>query len=143
MVKSTDAPRKAYVKLDCDAKPYERKPYGDKEGFKPRSAGYKSQGGAEGPARATGYKSHAAGDARPERAPYAGDKPRSYEPRVRSEGDSRPAKPYAGKSFGDKPARAGGFKSHGAGDAPRSYAKPAASAGDTSKRFVPPRKPKA
>jgi hypothetical protein len=137
-------------RAEGDAKPYERKPYGDKDGFKPRSAGYKSQGGAEGgPARASGYKSHASGDAKPARAPYAGDKPR-YEPR--SEGGDRPAKPfgakpYAAKSFGDKPmksgpARSGGFKSHGAGDAPKSYAKPAAAAGDTSKRFVPPRKPK-
>jgi hypothetical protein len=129
--------------------------FGDaKEGFKPRSAGYKSQGGAEGgPARASGYKSHAAGGAdagKPARAPY-GDKPRTYEPRGKAEGDSRPAKPfgakpYAAKSFGDKPARSGGFKSHAAGgDAPKTYAKPAAprDAGDTSKRFVPPRKPKA
>lgn len=155
MGKSSEGPRKPYVKrADGDAKPYERKSYGDKEAYKPRSAGYKSQGSAEGgPSRATGYKSHAAGDARPERAPNAGDKPRSYEPRARTEGDSRPgtsyasipysAKPYAAKPFGDKPARSGGYKSHGAADAPKSYAKPAASAGDTSKRFVPPRKPKA
>ena len=156
MGKAVDGARKPYAKrADGDAKPYERKTYGDaKEGFKPRSAGYKSQGGAEGgPARASGYKSHAAGGAdagKPARAPY-GDKPRTYEPRGKAEGDSRPAKPfgakpYAAKSFGDKPARSGGFKSHAAGgDAPKTYAKPAAprDAGDTSKRFVPPRKPKA
>ena len=150
MGKAADGPRKPYAKrADGDAKPYERKSYGDaKEGFKPRSAGYKSQGGAEGgPARASGYKSHAAGGAdagKPARAPF-GDKPRSFEARGKAEGDSRPSKPYAAKSFGDKPARSGGFKSHSAGgDAPKTYAKPAAArdAGDTSKRFVPPRKPK-
>jgi hypothetical protein len=93
---------------------------------------------------ASGYKSHAASGAdagKTARAPY-GDKPRTYEPRGKAEGDSRPSKPYAAKSFGDKPARSGGFKS---GDAPKTYAKSAAprDAGDTSKRFVPPRKPKA
>lgn len=140
----SDAPRKPYDK----SKSYEgapRKPYGEaKEGFKPRSAGYKSQGGAEGgPSRATGYKSHSGDAAKPARAPYAGDKPRG-------DAEGRPAKafgakPYAAKSFGDKPARSGGFKSHAAGgDAPKSYAaKPRAEAGDTSRRFVPPRKPKA
>lgn len=163
---SEEAPRKSWSPLPSDSAPHEapRKPYDKsksyeggprkafgeaKEGYKPRSAGYKSQGGAEGgPSRAAGYKSH------------AGDKPRS------SEGDARPAKPYgakpaaygakpaggksfgdkpfAGKSFGDKPARSGGYKSHGGGDAPtKSYgAKPRAEAGDTSRRFVPPRKPK-
>ena len=162
-----DGARKPFVRrTEGDAKPYgaksygdaPRKPYGEaKEGFKPRSAGFKSQGGAEGgPARASGYKSHAAGSdaAKPARAPY-GDKPRSYEARPRVEGDSRPAQPYAAKpygakSFGDRPmksgpARSGGFKSHGTGDAPKSYAKPASArveAGDTSRRFVPPRKPK-
>ncbi|MBI1173410.1 DEAD/DEAH box helicase, partial [bacterium] len=176
---SDEAPRKTWTPLPSDSAPKEartpyagkadgarkpysakshgdapRKPYGEaKEGYKPRSAGYKSQGGAEGGAgRATGYKSHAAGSdaAKPARAPY-GDKPRSYEARPKTEGDSRPAKPYGAKSYGDKPlksgpARSGGFKSHGAGDAPKSYAKPASArsdAGDTSRRFVPPRKPKA
>ncbi|MGV8989254.1 MAG: DEAD/DEAH box helicase [Cypionkella sp.] len=146
----SDAARKPFVRRsEGDAKPYDRtKSYGDaKEGFKPRSAGFKSQGGAEGgAARATGYKSHSAGGdaAKPARAPY-GDKPRTYEARPKTDGDSRPAKPYGAKSFGDKPARSGGFKSHGAGEATKSYAKPAGArveAGDTSRRFMPPRKPK-
>lgn len=145
-----EAPRTPYAgKSDGPRKPYDksapRKSYGEaKEGYKPRSAGFKSQGGAEGgPARASGYKSHGGAEGgKPARAPYAGDKPRAYEPRPQAGGEGRPAKPYGAKSYGDKPARSGGFKSHG--DAPKSYAKPAAprDAGDTSRRFVPPRKPK-
>ena len=58
----TDAPRKPYVKRDApaDAAPkprWDAKP----EGFKPRSAGFKSHGGSpDKPGRATGFKSHGA-----------------------------------------------------------------------------------
>ena len=103
---ASEAVRKPYAKRD-DAKPYVKrdapadaapkarwgaKPEGKPEGFKPRSAGFKSHGGAtDKPGRATGFKSHGA----------------------------------EGKSFGKpKPA------------APKSDAK------DTSKRFIPPKKPK-
>ncbi len=129
-----DGPSKPYTpRGDGPAKPYAprsegpRKPYAgksDAEGekkarwstdqkAKPRSAGFKSQGGGTGPdakpGRSTGFKSH------------------SNSAAPRSEG----FKPRA-------PAGAGGGKTF----APR--AKPAAPrATDTSKRFVPPRKPKA
>ncbi|MEO6300783.1 MAG: DEAD/DEAH box helicase [Paracoccaceae bacterium] len=90
---AADGERKPYVKRDAPAGDKPR--FGAKpEGFKPRSAGFKSHGAADGkPARAAGFKSHGA------------------------EGGKTFARP--------KPA------------APR------ADAGDTSKRFVPPRKPKA
>ncbi len=110
----------------------------------PRSTGFKSHGGAaDRPARAVGYKSHAAdgggykgkpenykprgegaapraeGD-RPARKPYAakteGYKPRGeYAPRV--EGDRPARKPYAAKTEGYKP-RSEGFKPREDGDRP-------------------------
>ncbi len=62
---AADGERKPYVKRDAPAgdKPrYGAKADGAKsEGFKPRSAGFKSHGGADGkPARAAGFKSHGA-----------------------------------------------------------------------------------
>ena len=62
----TDAPRKPYVKREApaDAAPKPRwaaKPEGKPEGFKPRSAGFKSHGGSpDKPGRAAGFKSHGA-----------------------------------------------------------------------------------
>ena len=89
-----DGPAKPYVKRDAPAEGKPRwgaKPEGKPEGFKPRSAGFKSHGGgADKPGRAAGFKSHGA----------------------------------EGKSFGK----------------PKPAAK--ADAKDTSKRFVPPKKPK-
>jgi ATP-dependent RNA helicase DeaD len=124
-----DGPRKPrWSPEDRDAKPA------------PRSAGSKSHGGDK--ARAVGYKSHRDGDAAP-----------GYKP-ARVEGAEgrpmRPGKPGGkpfGKPAGDRPAKAAGFKSHGpakaggfkAGAKP---ARPAADAKDTSKRFVPPKKPR-
>ena len=106
----SEGPRKPYApRPEGSAKPYAKrdapaegkprwgaKPEGKPEGFKPRSAGFKSHGGgADKPGRAAGFKSH--GDA---------------------------TKGVGAKSFGKpKPA------------APRADAK------DTSKRFVPPKKP--
>jgi ATP-dependent RNA helicase DeaD len=111
----------------------------------PRSTGFKSHGGsADRPARASGYKSHAAegtgykgkpenykprgegaapqaaGD-RPVRKPYAA-KTEGYKPRgeyaPRAEGDRPARKPYAGKSEGYKP-RGEGFKPREDGERPK------------------------
>ena len=79
--------------------------------------------------------------------------PKPYTPR--EDGPRKPyvkrddaAKPYAPRSAGfkshgggaDKPARSTGFKSHGAEGKPAP--RPKADASDTSKRFVPPKRPK-
>lgn len=127
--KREDSDRKPYVKRE-DAPEGERKArWKSDEDRKPRSAGFKSHGGgAEGkPGRATGFKSHGGG----------------------AEG-----RPFAPKSGGFK---SGGFKSQGdapRGDAPRGKpapkgaakfgkpARPAGDARDTSKRFVPPKRPR-
>jgi ATP-dependent RNA helicase DeaD len=155
-----DAPRKPYAKRDDgDRKPYApredgpRKPRWSPEDRDakpgPKSAGFKSHGGDK--ARAVGYKSHrATEDAAP-----------GYKP-VRAEGaDGRPMRPTAPKKpAGDRPVKSAGFKSHGAGagkgPGKPGFAKPGAKPGpkarpaapkadakDTSKRFVPPKKPKA
>ena len=98
----------------------------------PKSAGFKSFGGAGKPARAEGYKSLAAEGARPD-----GDAKRTYAPK----GDA--ARPFVKREGAGK---AGGFKSHAAeGKKPFARVKPAAPKGDakdTSKRFVPPKGPK-
>lgn len=144
------------------AKPYAAKPYADRaprpaaagdaerpakprwspdQKTAPRSAGFKSHGGAsDRPARATGYKSHAAEGTgykprsegfkpredgeRPARKPYA-PKTEGYKPRSdaapREDGD-RPKKTYAPRGDEARPyvkregaAKPGGFKSAGPG----------------------------
>ncbi|MFN3723727.1 MAG: DEAD/DEAH box helicase [Paracoccaceae bacterium] len=144
------AERKPYAKReDGDRKPYapregaERKPYAKREdapagGAKFKSAGFKSFGGsADKPARAAGFKSHAAegtgykpkadGD-RAEKRAYApkGDDARS------AKRDGKPA----GKPAGFKAASDGKKPFARKSDAP---ARPRADAKDTSKRFVPPK----
>jgi ATP-dependent RNA helicase DeaD len=123
--KREDGDRKPYAPRAEGAKPYAAKPYVRRDDAtdaapKPRwkaeagkSAGFKSHGTGDKPARAAGFKSHAA-----EGKPY---KPKA------DGAESKPfrAKPAgAGKTFAARPA------------------KPKADAKDTSKRFVPPRKPK-
>ncbi|VDC21277.1 DEAD/DEAH box helicase [Pseudogemmobacter humi] len=119
----------------------------------PKSAGYKSHDG-DRPARAAGYKSHAAGGAPRSREDYA---PRDSDARrPRAEGGAE-GRPFV-KREGAKPAapRSAGAKSHGAKPAGKGFAakkpfakpagKPAPArtdARDTSKRFVPPKKPRA
>jgi ATP-dependent RNA helicase DeaD len=160
--KREDSPRPARAPYDPDRA---ARPAGDDTAKKPRwspdqktaprSAGYKSQGGPAGkPARAEGYKSHA--------ATGTGYKPKSegYKPREdkpREEGDRPARKPYVGKGDDarpfvkrDGPAKSAGFKSFAAGGkkpfdkagATARPAKPKADAKDTSKRFVPPKGPK-
>lgn len=122
--RAEEGDRKPYVKRD-DA---DRKPRWDAD-KKAKSTAYKSHGGsADKPARSSGYKSHGS------------DEPakRTYAPK----GDE--ARPYVKR---DSASKSSGYKSHSAGDKKTySKAKPAApktDARDTSKRFVPPKKPRA
>lgn len=161
--KREDAPRKPYAprdegaasphakREDAPRKPYApraeggeaRKPRWSPESKSaPRSAGFKSHGGSpDKPARSTGFKSHAAeGTGFKPRAEGEREAKRTYAPK----GDD--ARPYAKR---EAPAgKAGGFKSHGAegkkpfGARPARPAAPKANAADTSKRFVPPKRPK-
>lgn len=134
------AERKPYVKRDDDAERKSRWAAGDKPASAgPRATGYKSHGGAsDKPARSTAYKSHSSEGA-PARPRAEGDAKRTYAPK----GDE--SRPYV-KREGGAP-KAAGFKSHAA-DGKKPFArtaKPAApktDARDTSKRFVPPTKPK-
>ncbi|WP_103334884.1 DEAD/DEAH box helicase [Pseudotabrizicola formosa] len=145
------AERKPYAKReDGDRKPYaprdgaERKPYVKREdgpagGAKFKSAGYKSFGGSDGkPARAAGFKSHAAeGTGYKPKAEGDRAEKRTYAPK----GDD--ARPYA-KRDGKPAGKPSGFKA--GGDAKKPFARksdaparPRADAKDTSKRFVPPK----
>ena len=122
------------------------------------SHGSRSHGGA---GKSTGYKSHQAddgaraprtyaprGDApRPEGGPAR--PPRPYAKPAADGGAARPPRPYGKPATDGKPARAQGFKSHktegGAKPAFKPRPKPATpplDARDTSKRFVPPKRPK-
>ena len=167
-----EADRKPYVRRDDAAPPTEgaKKPRwtpddraskgAARDDSKPayKSAGYKSQGGSDArPARATGYKSHAAdgkpaprGDAPEGRKPWAG-KGEEARPYAKREGaaDKRGPKPEGGRSWGTKSAAEGDKKPYAAKGAKpfarKPGAKPAApktDARDTSKRFAPPKKPK-
>ena len=111
-----------------------------------KSVGYKSFGGGAKPARADGFKSHAAEGTGFKRAPD-GEAKRTYAPK----GDE--ARPFVKREGGFKAGagkpggfKAGGFKSHAAEGKPAfARAKPAApklDAKDTSKRFVPPKGPR-
>ena len=149
---------------DAGAKPYAAKTYvkredGDAErkprwsadamtgsGAGAKSVGYKSFGGGANPARADGFKSHAAEGTGFKRAPD-GEAKRTYAPK----GDE--ARPFVKREGGFKAGagkpggfKAGGFKSHAAEGKPAfARAKPAApklDAKDTSKRFVPPKGPR-
>lgn len=149
--KREDGDRKPYAPRDsAERKPYakreegDRKPYAKRDdapagGTKFKSAGYKSfGGGADKPARAAGFKSHAA-EGTGFKAKADGDRPekRSYAPKGE---DARPFAKRDGKP-GGKPA---GFKAAGDGKKPfvrksDAPARPRADAKDTSKRFVPPK----
>ena len=114
------------------------------------SHGMKSHGG-KGPARAEGYKSHAS-EGKPEFRAAKTYAPRPDGPRPSAEGapGARAPRPYGKPAGPGKPARSAGFKSHqsaegGPKPAFKPRPKPAAApvdARDTSKRFVPPKKPR-
>ena len=135
----------------------ERKPRWKNDGGAPRSAGYKSHGGApDRPARASGYKSHAAEGRTVTEKPAAkagGWKKPSEGRNERPEGAAKAApradgkKPYRPREAGAeaKPFRAktGGKPTLGSSGKPFAKPrpeKPKADARDTSKRFVPPKK---
>lgn len=162
--KREDSDRKPYAPRAEGAKPYAAKPYAPRDGAKPYA---KREDGDRKPyaPRAEGAKPYAprAEGAKPY-APRDGAKPYAK----REDGDRKPyapraegAKPYAPRGDGDFKPRSAGFKSHGADGKPargagfkshasesKSFAKPGKPAGpktdakDTSKRFVPPGKPK-
>ncbi|MFM2388733.1 MAG: hypothetical protein RLZZ437_288 [Pseudomonadota bacterium] len=141
--KREDGAAKPYVKRDGAApKPYAKRDDGDAP--KPRwkaeagkSAGFKSHGGgADGkPGKAAGFKSHAA-EGKPYKPKAEGAEGKPYRAKPAGEG-----KPYAGKSAGadGKPFKP---RAAAAGKPAGKFAKPASDAKDTSKRFVPPKRPK-
>ncbi len=163
--KRDDSERKPYApRAEAAAKPYakrddaDRKPYAPRSAdgdakkprwspdakTAPRSAGFKSHGGSpDRPARASGFKSHG-GESTGFKPREEGDREakRTYAPK----GDD--ARPYV-KRDGPSAGKTAGFKSHSAEGkkpyAPRTAkpAAPKASASDTSKRFVPPKRPRA
>ncbi len=136
----SDAPHKPYAKReDGDRKPYaKRDDAASKPWAKPERAAPKPYARKDAPPAAEGdeprkprwkTKADAGPDARPQRSAPA-------------EGKGKPPFKSAGfKSHGGKPgpSKSAGMKSHGKSDAPR---RPAQDASDTSKRFVPPKKPK-
>ncbi|SEN81655.1 ATP-dependent RNA helicase DeaD [Gemmobacter aquatilis] len=169
------AERKPWSPEESDRKPYapreaaERKPYGDRKTargeaeterrtYAPRSLDPAKRAprpaGEDGPRKPYAKRDDAAGPKKPY-APRAEAPAEGGERKARWKTGDRPAeKPAARsagyKSFGggaDKPARAGGFKSHASEGKtfgkPGAKAKPAPArfdAKDTSKRFVPPKK---
>ncbi|HSF65138.1 MAG TPA: DEAD/DEAH box helicase [Paracoccaceae bacterium] len=154
--------RKPYApRAEGDRKPYAPRAEGDRKPYAPRAdadAPKKPRWGAgdkPAPARAAGFKSHAKpGDApRAPRAAPAEDRPRRFDgdkprgPGPKPGGDAKGKPRSAGfKSHGggaDKPARSAGFKSHAGGAKPPARpARPPADPSDTSRRFVPPKKPR-
>jgi ATP-dependent RNA helicase DeaD len=134
------------------------------EGGKPafKSAGYRSHGGSpDRPAKSAGYRSHAAeGTGYKGRSDAGEDRKSGGEAaggRKPWAGKGQDAKPYARKAEGKPEGKSWGGKSHAEGgkkpyapkgDKPFAARKPAAKpvvqadARDTSKRFVPPKKPK-
>jgi ATP-dependent RNA helicase DeaD len=145
--RAADGDRKPYAPRAEGAKPYapRKAADGDRKPYAPRAEGAKPYA-----PRAEGAKPYAPRAADGDRKPYAprseGAKP--YAPRSEATKSFPPrdgAKPYAPRSAGYKSqggadaGRATGFKSHAAEGKP---ARPKADAKDTSKRFVPPSKPK-
>ena len=134
------APPKPYAKREeGDAKPYApraAKPYakredGDRKPYAPRAEGAKP------------YAKREDGD----RKPYAPRGDAEAKPRWKSDAPAKPRSAGFKSQDGEgKPARAAGFKSHGSEGKtfgkPARPAAPRADAKDTSKRFVPPKKPK-
>ncbi len=150
-----DGAKKPYVKRD-DAKPYAAKPYAAKaDGAKKP---YVKRDDAKPYVKRDEAKPYVKRDDARTYAPKAEDARKPYVKRDAPDGDKKPrfgAKPEgvkprsAGfKSHGGgegKPGRAAGFKSHGGEGKTFARSKPAApraDATDTSKRFVPPKKPR-
>ena len=133
---------KAPYAKDAERKPYDKKPYvkRDEAGDAPRRPYAPKPESKPYAPRAEGSK------------PYVKREPTEGKPRWAAKPEGKPEgfKPRSAgfKSHGGaegKPGKAAGFKSHGAEGKGFGKAKPAAPKGDardTSKRFVPPKKPK-
>jgi ATP-dependent RNA helicase DeaD len=153
-----DGERKPYAPRAEGAKPYA--PRGDAKPYAPRAEGAKPYAKREDSDR----KPYAPRDGAKPYAPRADGERKPYAPRAEGAKPYAPrdgAKPYAPRGDGEKP-RSAGFKSHSADGKParaagfkshsgegKSFGKPAFAkpagprdAKDTSKRFVPPGKPK-
>ena len=136
--------KKPYVKRD-DARPYAGKPDGERKPYAPRGDAKPYAGKPDGERKT--YAPRAAADG--ERKPYVKrDAPGGDKPRFGAKTEGFKPKSAGFKSHGGaegKPGRATGFKSHGAEGKAFARPKPAApraDAADTSKRFVPPKRPK-
>ena len=129
--KREDGERKPYAPRAEGAKPYAKREDGDRKPYAPRAEGAKP------------YAKREDG----ERKPFAPRGDAEAKPRWKSDAPAKPRSVGFKSQGGDgKPARAAGFKSHGSegktfGKTARPAA-PRADANDTSKRFVPPKKPK-
>ena len=130
-VKREDGDRKPYAPRAEGAKPYAKREDGDRKPYAPRADGAKP------------YAKREDGD----RKPYAPRGDAEAKPRWKSDAPAKPRSAGFKSQDGEgKPARAAGFKSHGSEG--KTFGKPARPAGpradakDTSKRFVPPKKPK-
>ncbi len=129
--KREDGDRKPYVPRAEGAKPYAKREDGDRKPYAPRAEGAKP------------YAKREDGD----RKPYAPRGDAEAKPRWKSDAPAKPRSAGFKSQDGEgKPARAAGFKSHGSEGKtfgkPTRPAAPRADAKDTSKRFVPPKKPK-
>lgn len=151
-------PRKSDDRSTPDAEAPRKPRWSPDQKPAPKSAGFKSHGGAAGkPSRAVGYKSHAA-EGTGYKPKGEGYKPRAEGFKPREDGDRPAKKTYAPKGDDARPyvkregpAKSGGFKSHASEgkkpfgkpkfDKPK-FEKPKPDAKDTSKRFVPPKGPK-
>ena len=164
--KRDDSDRKPYAPRGDSAKPYAAKPYakrddGDRKPYAPRAEGAKPYAPRDA---AKPYAKREDGDRKPYAPRAEGAKPYAK----REDGDRKPyapraegAKPYAPRGDGAAKPRSSGFKSHGSDDKPargagfkshagegKAFSKPGKPTGpktdakDTSKRFVPPSKPK-
>ena len=150
--KREDGDRKPYAPRAEGAKPYAKREDGDRKPYAPRAEGAKPyakrEDGDRKPhaPRAEGAKPYAKredGD----RKPYAPRGDAEAKPRWKSDAPAKPRSAGFKSQDGEgKPARAAGFKSHGSEGKtfgkPARPAAPRADAKDTSKRFVPPKKPK-
>ncbi|MCA3444839.1 MAG: DEAD/DEAH box helicase [Rhodobacter sp.] len=152
--KAADAPRKPYVKRDdAAAKPYAKRDGDAPKSYPKRDDAPKSNAKRDD-AAAKPYAKPADSDRKPyvkrdgtakpaaRRAEGEAPKPR-WQPPKSGGADARPPRPKAAAAAGGKPAfgKAAGSKSH---TKPAFGKKPAprpADPSDTSKRFVPPKKP--
>jgi ATP-dependent RNA helicase DeaD len=164
--KREDAPRKTYApRAEGAAKPYAKREDGDRKPYAPRGDAaakpYAPRG--DGPSKPYAKREDAPRKAYAPRTEGDAEKKARWSPDQKAKPKAAGFKTHGGGTGADaRPARSTGFKSHSDSGAPRSEgfkpkgpagskpyaarpktAAPKPSASDTSKRFVPPRKPKA